>query len=203
MNLTDKIQVFNADCMDIMKEYPDKYFDLAVVDPPYRDENKPTKWMMDNSHDQMKSFGGRPNDKYFVELKRVSKEQIIWGANNFGIDFKGFIVWDKNIRGSNRYSWAEIASTSDELSTVSIIVKFDIEDDKIHPTQKPLKLYDWIFKNYAEQGMKILDTHLGSGSSAISADKNGLEFIGVELDKEYFDAMVDRFNKYKSQMTLF
>lgn len=148
---------------------------------------------------------GKPTSEFFSELKRVSKSQIIFGANNFGLEYKGFIAWDKCVRGSDRYSQVEIASLSEDLSTVSTLVQIStyILEKKIHPTQKPTELYRWIFKNYAKPGMRILDTHLGSGSSRIAAYDAGLDFVGCEIDKDYFDAQERRFEAYIAQRSLF
>lgn len=201
---------YNTDCMEYMKTIPDKYFDLAVVDPPYRNEedNKPTKDMRKNG--TMTRFGDKPTKQYFEELFRVSKNQIMWGANNFDClpDYKGFVVWEKLTIGEDfTLSMAEIAYLSSGLGTVSKIFKFapqgTKDDPRIHPTQKPIALYRWLFRKYAKQGDKILDTHLGSGSSRIAAYDAGLDFVGCEIDKEYFDKQEERFEKHTSQMNLF
>ena len=162
----DNLKLYRADCMEVMSQYEDNYFDLAVVDPPYRDINQPTRDMRKNG--SMKSLEGRPTKEYFKELKRVSKQQIIWGANNFQLpQFMGFIVWKKlTISESFTMSMAEIASLTEGLGTTSKIFECAPQgtkaDPRIHPTQKPVKLYNWIYANYAEEGQKILDTHLGS-----------------------------------------
>ena len=201
-----KSEVFNEDCMEGMKRYPDKYFDLAVVDPPYRNEseNHPTKDMRKNG--PMKSFGNKPGKDYFEELFRVSKNQIIWGANNFFLPpYKGFIVWEKtNIPVKFTMSMAEIAWISEGIGTVSKIFKCSSSGQiRIHPTQKPVALYTWIFQNYAKPGDKILDSHLGSGSSRIAAYEQDLDFVGFEIDKDYFKAQEERFQDYVSQLSLF
>ena len=199
--------VYNMDCMEYMRTLQDKAFDLAVVDPPYRDENKaPTKWMRDSMSCKGLFLDGIPTDAYFAELERVSKSQIIFGANNFGRPFKGFISWDKGVRGANRYSQCEIASLSDNLSTVSTIAEVPIYGnykDKIHPTQKPVALYTWILQKYAKPGDKILDTHLGSGSSRIAAYDLGFDFVGCEIDPHYFQAQEKRFAEHTAQISLF
>lgn len=197
---------YNVDCMEYMKTVPDKYFDLAVVDPPYRDqsENDPTKDMRMNGN--MSCFGDKPNDYYFKELFRVSKNQIIWGANNFKLPTcKGFLIWRKtNIPENFTMSMAEFAWISDQLSTISKVFDFDSNRQvRIHPTQKPIDLYAWIFRNYAKPGDKILDTHLGSGSSRIAAYDAGLDFVGCEIDKDYFDAQEKRFQEHSAQIDLF
>jgi site-specific DNA-methyltransferase (adenine-specific) len=196
--------VYNQDCMIGMAKYPDKYFDLAVVDPPYRDTNQPTKDMRKSG--SMKSLEGRPQKEYFNELSRVSKNQIIWGANNFELpQFKGFIVWDKGIPMDFTMSMAELASISEGLGTISKVFQFRVAgaENRIHPTQKPIKLYEWIYIKYLPQGGKVIDTHLGSGSNRIAADKAGnIDFIGFELDKDYFEAQEKRWVEYKKQLVL-
>lgn len=196
----------NVDCMEYMRTLPDKAFDLAVGDPPYRSENKaPTKGMRDSMSCKGLFLGGFPTDAYFAELERVSKAQIIFGANNFGRPFKGFISWDKGVRGADRYSQCEIASLSDNLSTVSTIAEIPIYGnykDKIHPTQKPVKLYEWILTRYAKEGDKILDTHLGSGSSRIAAYNLGFDFVGCEIDQTYYDLQEQRFLEHTAQERL-
>ena len=178
---------YNMDCMEYMRTLPDKAFDLAVVDPPYRDaaENAPTKDMRRNG--SLACFGDKPSEEYFAELKRVSKEQIVWGANNFGLPaYKGFIVWEK--------------LTISENFTMSQGTK---DDKRIHPTQKPIALYAWIFARYAKPGDKIIDTHLGSGSSRIAAYDAGLDFVGCEIDKDYFAKQEERFAAHTAQLSLF
>jgi site-specific DNA-methyltransferase (adenine-specific) len=193
-------QVFNEDCMEVMARYPDKYFDLAVVDPPYgigissnsfRQKHKKQDW--DNVI---------PSEEYFNELKRVSKNQIIWGGNYFDLPpSQGFIIWDKKQPEDFSSSMCEMAWISFK-KPAKIFRKHVVtaEPNKIHPTQKPVALYDWIFKNYASPNDKILDTHLGSGSSRIAAHKAKLDFVGCELDKEYFDAQEKRFKDFSSQL---
>jgi site-specific DNA-methyltransferase (adenine-specific) len=220
-------KVLNIDCMEFMQQYPDKFFDLAVVDPPYGinfDGNTTVKGkagkartFSNNQHHDKKGWDiQRPSAEYFAELQRVSKNQIVWGGNYFADLLppkKGWIFWDKKITNANNtnFSDGELAWTSFDC----ILRRFTYDwigfgylnnpqgEKKIHPTQKPVKLYDWIFQNYAKPNDKILDTHLGSGSSRIAADKNKLQFWACELDKEYFEAQEKRFNNYKSQLTLF
>ena len=197
------VQLYNQDCMEAMAKMKDKEFELAIVDPPYRDENQPTKDMRANG--SMKSLTGRPQKQYWTELLRVSKAQIVWGANNFSMEqFKGFIVWDKDIPFNFTMSMAEIASLSENLGTVSKIYRHRAagSENRIHPTQKPIALYQWLLKNYAKPGDRILDTHLGSGSSAIAADIMGFDFTGYEIDKDYYEAALDRFNRHKQQCVL-
>ena len=204
------MKITNEDNMKLMARYEDNHFELAIVDPPYRDENQPTKDMRANG--SMKSLEGRPTQEYWNELFRVSKEQIIWGANNFQLpQWKGFVAWKKKTIGINfTMSMLEIASLSENLGTTSKWIEIAPQNpNRIHPTEKPVKLYEWLLKNYAKQGDKILDTHLGSGSIAIAIhnintiEKMGLEFTGCELDKEYFDTAMLRIKKHMQQLTIF
>ena len=192
------------DNMELMARYEDGYFDLAIVDPPYRDENQPTKDMRSNG--SMKTLEGRPTKKYWNELYRVSKEQIIWGANNFQLpQFKGFVVYKKKTISENfTMSMCEIASLSENLGTTSKWIEIAPQNpNRIHPTEKPVKLYEWLLMNYAKQGDKILDTHLGSGSIAIACHNLGYDLTACEIDKKYFDDAVKRFERHKSQKRLF
>ena len=194
----------NEDCMTGMARYPDKYFDLAIVDPPYRDENQPTKDM--RASGSMKSLEGRPTEEYWQELYRVSVNQIIWGANNFQLpQFKGFVVWEKGIPEKFTMSMAEIASLSEGLGTISKIYKCRAsgQGDRIHPTQKPVALYEWLLTKYATKGDKILDTHVGSASSLIACHNLGFDYIGFEIDKDYYDMATKRLETVKSQATIF
>jgi site-specific DNA-methyltransferase (adenine-specific) len=200
-------EVYNCDNMELMAKYPDGYFELAIVDPPYRDINDPTQDMRNNG--SMKSLEGRPTKEFWKELLRVSKNQIIWGANNFQLpQFKGFVVWKKKTISENfTMSMCEIASISEDLGTVSKFIEIapqgTVQDPRIHPTQKPVALYKWLLQNYAKQGDKILDTHLGSGSSRIACHDMGFDFVGCELDREYFDAAQFRYQEHIKQLTLF
>lgn len=197
-------QLYNMDCMEGMKQFPDKYFELAIVDPPYRDDNQPTKDMRNNG--SMKSLEGRPTEKYWEELYRVSKNQIIWGANNFQLpQFKGFVVWDKGIPEKFTMSMAEIASLSEGLATISKIFKYRAagQGDRIHPTQKPVALYKWLLMNYAKPGDKILDTHVGSASSLIACYDMGFDYIGFEIDEDYYKAAQKRIEENKAQLRFF
>jgi site-specific DNA-methyltransferase (adenine-specific) len=202
-------EVFNEDCMIGMQKYPDNYFDLAIVDPPYRnsEDNDMNQWNRKYiEKGRLKNWNDKPNEDYFNELIRISKNQIIWGANNFNLEFKGFIVWNKDIDFKMKFSMCEIASLSEKLSTVSKIVKIRCQNAdtiRIHPTQKPIKLYKWLLENYAKQGDKILDTHLGSGSIAIACHDYGFDLTACELDKEYFDLAIKRITQHQSQTKLF
>lgn len=203
-------KVFNMDCIEGMKQYPDKYFDLAVVDPPYgigaenHAGSKNNGWTQWDKKDWDK---GIPTKEYWEQLFRVSENQIVWGANymtEYLPPKMGWIVWDK---GQRDFSLAdgELSWTSfDKATRIFTYARAKaLKEGKIHPTQKPIKLYDWIFQKYAKPTDKILDTHLGSGSSRIAAHKHKLDFTAFELDKEYFDAQEVRFNNFISQGTLF
>lgn len=224
MELVSKIE--NIDCMDFMRQFPDNFFDLAVVDPPYgikADENAfkngvNCKANGFKEHKNTNWDNAIPTLEYFTELFRVSKEQIIWGGNYFTnilSPVMSWIIWDK-MQYNFSFSDGEMAWYS--KNTKMKIFRYARGNESgfapklkgneraginIHPTQKPIGLYDWIFSNYAEQGMKILDTHLGSGSSRISADKCKMNFWGCELDKEYFEAHQKRWKQYKAQLSLF
>ena len=197
-------EVYNMDCVAGMREYPDKYFDLAIVDPPYgigisgQKEKKQGKKSDRKYHEEKNWDLSIPEKEYFLELFRVSKNQIIWGANYFVEHLfqgkKGWIVWDKAQHGLTM-SDCELAFSSFDFPTR--IFKQNrvilLQEGTIHPTQKPIKLYEWILMNYAKEGDKILDTHLGSGSSRIAAYRNGFDFVGFEIDKDYYEAQEKRF----------
>lgn len=198
------VELLNMDCMDLMKATPDKFYELAIVDPPYRDKNQPTQDMRANG--SMDSIVGRPPVAYWNELLRVSREQIIWGANNFELpQWMGFVVWKKKtISEDFTMSMCEIAALSPGLSTVSKWIELQPQDpDRIHPNQKPVALYKWLLKNYAKPGDKILDTHLGSGSIAIACHDYGFALTATELDKDYYEATCKRFKNHVAQQKLF
>lgn len=199
-------EVRNIDCMIGMKEYPDKYFDLAIVDPPYGfgvNMNMGRRKGKAKKHED-KQWDIAPDDQYFNELFRVSKDQIIWGGNYFDLSpNKCFIIWDKGESIYERdfaeceYAWASFDQSS------RIFKKNPNQLDRIHPTQKPVALYKWLLKNYAKPGDKILDTHLGSGSSRIAAYEMGFDFTGYEIDKDYFEAQEKRYKQHTAQTKLF
>lgn len=187
----------------------DNQYDLAIVDPPYRDVNQPTKEMRNKINGKMKQFGFKPDSGFFKELFRVSKNQIIWGANNFFNILPNtncFLFWYKRNPMEN-YSDGELAWTS--FTSVAKCIPIDhfgnhtADKHKIHPTQKPVKLYEWLLMNYAKEGDTILDTHLGSGSIAIACHNLGFSLDGYEIDKEYYDAAVKRLKQHQSQLTIF
>jgi site-specific DNA-methyltransferase (adenine-specific) len=200
--------VENLDCMEFMKGYPDKYFELAIVDPPYGIQRLSVKENRDPSTKFRRSLAklvdstnkwnsNKPTEDYFKELFRVSKYQIVWGANNFSLpESEYFIIWDKQQTVDN-FASAEYAWTNYRMpaKVFTYSIHQHNQDEKIHPTQKPERLYYWILQKYAKQGDKILDTHLGSGSSRIAAYKLGFDFYGCEIDKEYFDKQEERFKK--------
>lgn len=203
--------VFNEDCMAGMARYPDKYFDLAVVDPPYGIENAFSASSRIRKYGQMKTVNEeKPQLGYFEELFRVSKNQIVWGYNHLSNILpatKEFIFWYKH-QPVTSYSGGELAWTSFKKTAKCFDYPFfggigADKDGRIHPTQKPVALYTWIFQNYAKPGDKILDTHLGSGSSRIAAHEQGLDFVGFEIDKQYFDLQEERFEAHTAQMSLF
>ena len=204
------ITATNEDNMLMMARYPEDYFDLAIVDPPYRNqnENSPTKDMRSNRFVKGQGLGKMPTNKYFIELHRVSKNQIIWGANNFQLpQFKGFVIWKKKtISEVFTMSMCEIASLSEELGTVSkwieIAPQGTKEDPRIHPTQKPIKLYEWILMNYAKEGDKILDTHRGSASLDIACHNLGFDLVTCELDTDYFNDGNKRLKQHQQQQVI-
>ena len=188
------ITITREDNMQLMARYPDKYFDLAIVDPPYGILNKtPRGGDYKFNKSEYSQWDIKPNDEYFNELFRVSKNQIIWGGNYFGQLWerseynKGFIIWDKNQPETlNNFSMAEMAWSS--LDRPSKIFHFSVRKNrnKIHPTQKPIELYEWLLKMYANPTDKILDTHLGSGAIAIACYKAGISLTACEINEEYF-----------------
>ena len=197
------VKLINADCMDIMKTYTDNYFDLAIVDPPYRNTNQPDQWLRANNGD-MKKWEPAPKKEYFDELFRVSKNQIIWGGNYFTNHLEpnnNWIIWHK-LNDGVHFSMCEMAWNSIRKNIK--LFKLLPPKDKIHPTQKPIQLYKWLLDKYSEKGQKILDTHLGSGSSAIASHYFGVgEFVGIEIDKEYFDKATKRIEDQTKQLTIF
>jgi site-specific DNA-methyltransferase (adenine-specific) len=211
---------YNMDCMEGMKQFPDKYFELAIVDVPYgigayangtmgggvlakQSTYKATKW-----------DSKPPDDTYFKELIRVSKNQIIWGANHFiskiPFDSSCWIVWDKQ-NGDNNFADCELAWTSFKTAVRKFgfqwqgMLQGNMKDKekRIHPTQKPVALYTWLLNNYAKKGDKILDTHVGSASSLIACHKLGFKYVGFELDKDYYKASMERLQAVKNQISMF
>lgn len=198
------ITITRENNMDLMARYPDKYFELAIVDPPYGILNK-TKRGGDHKFNmsEYSIWDKKPDDSYFKELFRVSKNQIVWGGNYFGQLWtkseynRGFIIWDKNQPESlNNFSMAEIAWSS--FDKPSKIFNFSVRrnKNKIHPTQKPVELYDWLLKLYANPGDRILDTHLGSGTIAIACYKAGFSLTACELSENYFSKAIEKIKEF-------
>ncbi len=223
----DNFHFYNADNMTIMKTFKDSEFDLAIVDTPYgigEDGSKNhTRSKLAISKDY-KPYAGNdlkaPDIEYWNELRRISKNQIVWGANHFisklPIDSSCWIVWDKDNKGSD-FADCELAWTSFSTAVRRFKWRWNgmlqqnmkNKQERIHPNEKPIQLYEWLISNYAKSNFKIIDTHLGSGSIAIAIgkantlDKKNLSFVGIELDEDYYNAAVNRFKNYKLQKTLF
>ena len=206
------VELLNCDCMEYMATLPDKAFDLAVVDPPYniggdsihagrlkrgsgKLKNRAIQ-LLDSSFDEIPL-----NENYFDELFRVSQNQVVWGMNYFVLPkTRGVICWDK-VQPWDNFSQIELAWTSFDFPAK--LYRYDNRTGgKIHPTQKPIALYDWILRNYAKPGQRILDTHLGSGSSAIAAHYFGCDFVGCEIDVDYFNAAKERFDRETRQVAM-
>lgn len=214
-----KIELLNIDCMDFLKAQPDKSFDLAVCDPPYGIDVAKSGKVGGRKLAAVRDYGAKewdrnaPEIEYFKELRRVSCHQVVWGANHFidriAVPSSCWIVWDKD--NSGNFADCELAFTSFDTAvrkfkyTWNGMLQGDMKnkEQRIHPTQKPVKLYEWLLTNYAKKGDRILDTHLGSGSSAIAAYNLGFDFVGCELDKDYYEAAEARFNKHIAQQSLF
>ena len=214
------IDLNNADCLEAMRQMTDNQFDLAIVDPPYG--------ISINKQSQGKGGGvakkieytkkdwdkSAPNKEYFDELIRISKNQIVWGANHFisklPYDSPCWIVWDKD-NGATDFADCELAWTSFKTSVRKLKWKWSgmlqqdmkNKEQRIHPTQKPVKLYEWLLDNYAEEGQTILDTHLGSGSIALACHNRGYSLTAFEIDKEYFEAAKKRLEIHQAQLTMF
>jgi len=210
------IELIHGDCMEGMKKYPDNYFDVAIVDPPYGlgiDGQKESICKNPKHNRKAHTFkswdNAIPKQEYFDELERISKNQIVWGANYFVSHLKhgtkGWVIWDKGQR-IVRMSDCELAYSSFNKPTRIITFNRGLIAQKggsIHPTQKPVKLYEWILHNYTQEGDKILDTHLGSGSIAIACHYMNRNLVGYEIDKEYYNNAVKRFNQQTRQITIF
>ena len=217
------VLLINADCMDVMKLIDDKEFCLSIVDPPYgigASNYKRGGTKYGNSKAFCKTYepkdwdNNTPDKTYFDELRRISKNQIIWGANHFSYSFNSsspcWIVWNKQNGEGSGYADCELAYTSFKTAVRMFnyrwagMLQGDMKNKevRIHPTQKPIKLYEWLLTNYAKKGQRILDTHLGSGSSAIAAHYFGVDFVGCELDKDYFEAARARFDMATKQQAM-
>ncbi len=205
------IEITNEDNMLLMARYPDNYFDLAIVDPPYGLERLQKGSLrlggIKGNYKEKLNWDKKPNEEYFEQLFRVSKNQIIWGANNFILPpTEYFCIWDKKQTVDN-FATAEYAWVSMGLKKPAKIFTYSIHKhnqiDKIHPTQKPIALYKWLLDKYAKQGDKILDRHLGSGSIAIACHDYGFDLTACELDKDYYEKALDRLKKHQMQQKLF
>jgi site-specific DNA-methyltransferase (adenine-specific) len=203
---TNTLDLRLMDCMELMKEYPDKHFDLAIVDPPYGIGDKfkgGRNGKMQFNEVVDKGWDVVPDDNYFQELFRVCKNAIIWGGNYFPLPpSRCWIVWDKMNAEDFSLAMCELAWTSFD-AVAKIYRRNSLQGDKIHPTQKPIDLYRWLLANYAKQGDKILDTHLGSMSHAIAAHYSGVHLTGCELDPDYFAAGIARVKAETAQMDMF
>jgi site-specific DNA-methyltransferase (adenine-specific) len=200
-------RLYNMDCMEGMKQFPDKYFELAIVDPPYGinvNMNMGLKKGQKKKREQKDWDNSIPSVEYFDELFRVSQNQIIWGGNYFPLEpTRCFIIWDKGETMYGRsFAECEFAWTSfDESARMYKLSPIDA--NRFHPTQKPIKLYAWLLNKYAKPGDKILDTHVGSASSLIACHNYGFDYIGFEIDKDYYEAAQKRLNAAKAQMSMF
>lgn len=215
------LKITNEDNMELMARYPDNYFELAIVDPPYGIGEDGAKNHSRSKKAKSQEYTPKnwdslaPNKEYFNELIRVSKNVIIWGANHFienipNQNSSSWVVWDKQ-NGDNDFADCELAWTNHKTSVRKFefrwqgMLQGDMKNKeiRIHPTQKPVALYKWLLDKYAKQGDKILDTHLGSGSIAIACHDYGFDLTACELDKEYFDKAMQRINNHTSQQKLF
>lgn len=216
------LELLNVDCMEYMATQPDNAFDLAIVDPPYgignnllRNGASRTKLAPAGKH-RLYDNSQPPPAEYFEELRRVSKNQVIWGANHFADRFgsasPAWIIWDKETTGN--FADCELAYTSFSHAARKFTYAWNgmiqgahgnkrLNEKRIHPSQKPVKLYDWILHQYAEKGQRILDTHLGSGSSAIAAHYFGCDFVGCEIDGGHYQAASDRISRETRQVAMF
>jgi len=217
MKVTDKITITNEDNMLLMSRYPDNYFDLAIVDPPYgigadKAQNNGGEQFGYKKYKDSDWDSCIPNAEYFKELKRVSKNQIIWGGNYMTEHLQpsmGWIIWDKGQRdfslADGEMAWTSFnkAMRIFEFSRASCIKSNNTAIEKFHPTAKPFELYKWILDKYAKENDKILDTHLGSGGIAIACHDYGFELTACELDKEYYDKAIQRIVNHTNQTKLF
>ena len=200
-----KNEVYLIDCMEFMKGVPDKYYELAIIDPPYGIGDKLTQggtWASKYAKGDA-SWDIAPPSNYWNELFRVSKNQIVWGGNYFGLPpNRCFIIWDK-VAHMDTLADCEMAWTSFDKNARFISINKDKgTEERLHICQKPIALYLWLLNNYAKEGDKIFDSHVGSGSSRIACDKLGYYFEGCELDKDYWEAQEKRYKDYKSQLTI-
>lgn len=196
------IEYFNEDCMAGMARYPDKHFELAIVDPPYGIgiSNNPVR----QQHEKKQWDNKVPDIEYFEELNRVSKHQIIWGGNYFELPpTQNYLIWDKKQPHDFSLAMCELAWCSMQRPIKMFSYSVLKEQNKIHPTQKPVALYKWLLQNYAKPGDKILDTHVGSASSLIACHDLGFDAVGFELDADYYNESKARLERFQNQISLF
>jgi len=207
------ITLIKGDCNEFMKDIPDKFYELAIVDPPYGINAEQGTNRASRKQFKDKAYGwdsSIPNEAYFNELRRISENQIIWGGNYF-LQYlgntRGFIIWDKlnpdRCFADCEFVWTSFDCVARIYKTERVQEMNAKDGGKIHPVQKPVQLYKWLLKNYAKPGDTILDTHLGSGSSAIAAIDGGFDFTGIELDEDYFNASVKRIKNHMDQLDIF
>jgi site-specific DNA-methyltransferase (adenine-specific) len=210
MKVTDKIEITNECNMELMARYPDNHFDLAIVDPPYGiNINVSMGRRKGDKKSNYHKFAGEdseiPKKQYWEELFRVSKNQIIWGGNymtDFLYPSSCWLLWDKGFSEEVTFAQFEMAWTSFKSSAKKYDLNAAANRNRIHPTQKPVSLYEWLLMNYAKEGDKILDTHLGSGSIAIACHNLGFELTACELDKEYYDNAIKRIKNHTAQLRI-
>jgi len=203
-------EFINGDCMIGMKDYPDNHFDLAIVDPPYGIGRFGSRI---KGNEKLNGWDSKPTSEYFLELRRVSKHQIIWGANNFNLPTSEyFIIWDK-MQTVDNFASAEYAYTN--VKQPAKVFRYSIHQhnktNKIHPTQKPVAIYKWLLHNYATPpdhsigslGDLILSTHVGSASDLVACEDMGFRYVGYEIDKDYYDAATKRLKNHISQLKIF
>jgi len=211
--LLGELDLRHTDCMAMMRETPDNAYDLAIVDPPYGINVGDNKSGMGRRKGDAKATykmgdwdSAPPPDEYFAELRRVSKNQIVWGANHYiarmPLNSPCWIVWDKRFSNEVSFAAVELAWTSFR-TTAKKFECHPLQDDRIHPTQKPVALYSWLLANYAEKGQRILDTHMGSGSIAIACYNHGYALTACEIDKDYYDQAIQRIKRETAQVRLF
>lgn len=223
-NPYEQSDFYNADCMEAMKQFPDKFFDLAIVDPPYGDGGQNIGGgrrfggrfdRYKESDEDRRDVGGKvrkkivawdvaPGDNYFAELFRVSRNQIIWGGNYFTLPpTRNFVVWrkltisEKFTMAMAEYAWVSINGNAKVFECAP---QGTANEGRFHPTQKPVRLYEWLLKNYAKEGDKILDTHVGSASSLIACQRGGYEYWGFEIDETYYKLAKERLDRERAQM---
>lgn len=214
-----EINLYNEDCLQAMKAMQDNQFDLAIVDPPYgigldgdisiRKPDRPSTWNKDDKYTRKDWDKETPSAEYWKELFRISKNQIVWGGNYFTDNLpvsKCWVFWDKMFDKTFNFSHGELAWTSFDKQLLKYTISSKAETrggkDRIHPTQKPKKLYEWLLTRFANEGDKIIDTHLGSGSIALACWNMGFDLTAYEIDKEYYDKACNRFEQHSKQMQL-